>query len=305
MLEFPVMSSATLETFPNPRPGREYEIAIDCPEFTSVCPKTGLPDFGTIRITYVPDADRASSSSRSSTTWSSSANKGIFYESVTNQILDDLVAACAPLRMTVVGDFTPRGGIKTVVTARYESAAALTRTARPRRAPVERARPDPDLSLATVAPRCDSGASQNASTAACRSSTAWTMPRCTPTSAVVHESHLPPARARPPRGIGLDRRDVARRERVQVDGVLDRNRTGASVGVHANLTMKRGARNAQQALDPAPRIGNGNEFSGPSTDSAYFRVPRSPGSSRFRIPRSAFRGLRRRPAECASGPASM
>ena len=116
------MSTATLETFPNPRPGREFEIAIDCPEFTSVCPKTGLPDFGTIRITYVPDQLCIELKSLKFYLLDY-RTKGIFYESVTNRILDDLVAACAPLRMTVVGDFTPRGGIKTVVTARYEKPA--------------------------------------------------------------------------------------------------------------------------------------------------------------------------------------
>jgi 7-cyano-7-deazaguanine reductase len=116
------MSSATLETFPNPRPGREFEIAIDCPEFTSVCPKTGLPDFGTIRITYVP-ADTCIELKSLKYYLVAFRDKGIFYEAVTNQILDDLVAACAPRRMTVIGDFTPRGGIKTVVTARFDGTA--------------------------------------------------------------------------------------------------------------------------------------------------------------------------------------
>lgn len=117
------MSTGTLETFPNPRPGREFEIAIDCPEFTSVCPKTGLPDFGTIRISYVPDGSCIELKSLKFYLLEY-RTKGIFYESVTNRILDDLVEACAPLRMTVVGDFTPRGGIKTVVTARYEKPEA-------------------------------------------------------------------------------------------------------------------------------------------------------------------------------------
>ncbi len=111
-------STATLETFPNPRPGREFEIAISCPEFTSVCPKTGLPDFGEIRITYVP-AERCVELKSLKYYMNDFRSRGIFYESVTNQILDDLVAACQPRRMTVVGDFTPRGGIKTVVTASY------------------------------------------------------------------------------------------------------------------------------------------------------------------------------------------
>ena len=107
-----------LETFPNPRPERDYEIAIDCPEFTSMCPKTGLPDFGVIRIRYTPDASCIELKSLKYYLLDF-RNKGIFYESVTNQILDDLVAACRPRRMTVVGDFTARGGITTKVTAEY------------------------------------------------------------------------------------------------------------------------------------------------------------------------------------------
>jgi 7-cyano-7-deazaguanine reductase len=112
------MSSSTLETFPNPRPERDYEIAIDCAEFTSVCPKTGLPDFGTIHINYVPDACCVELKSLKYYLVEF-RNRGIFYENVTNQILDDLVEALHPRRMTVVGDFSVRGGIKTVVTATY------------------------------------------------------------------------------------------------------------------------------------------------------------------------------------------
>jgi 7-cyano-7-deazaguanine reductase len=114
------MSSATLETFPNPRPERDYQIAISCPEFTSVCPKTGLPDFGEIRITYTP-ADRCVELKSLKYYMIEFRNRGIFYEAVTNQILDDLVALLRPRRMTVVGDFSVRGGIKTVVTATYEN----------------------------------------------------------------------------------------------------------------------------------------------------------------------------------------
>ena len=107
-----------LETFPNPNPARDYEIAIRCSEFTSVCPKTGLPDFGEIRIAYVPD--RLCVELKSLKYYMVDfRNRGIFYEAVTNQILDDLVAACGPRRMTVVGDFSVRGGISTVVTASY------------------------------------------------------------------------------------------------------------------------------------------------------------------------------------------
>src|SRR6185295_6952699 len=118
MLEFSRMSSSTLETFPNPRPERDYEIAIHCPEFTSVCPKTGLPDFGEIRITYVPAASCVELKSLKYY-MIEFRNKGIFYEAVTNQILDDIVAAIQPRRIRVVGDFSVRGGIKTVVTAEY------------------------------------------------------------------------------------------------------------------------------------------------------------------------------------------
>ena len=113
------MSTTTIETFPNPRPGRAFEIAIDCPEFTSMCPKTGLPDFGTIRIRYVPDAQCIELKSLKYYLLDF-RNKGIFYEAVTNQILDDLVAVCSPQRMTVTGDFTARGGITTKVTAEYD-----------------------------------------------------------------------------------------------------------------------------------------------------------------------------------------
>ena len=94
-------------------------IAIRCSEFTSVCPKTGLPDFGEIRISYVP-GDRCIELKALKYYMLDFRNRGIFYEAVTNQILDDLVAVCAPQRMTVVGDFSARGGITTTVTAAYE-----------------------------------------------------------------------------------------------------------------------------------------------------------------------------------------
>jgi 7-cyano-7-deazaguanine reductase len=117
------MSSSTLETFPNPRPERDYEIAISCPEFTALCPKTGLPDFGVIRITYVPDAECVELKSLKYYLIEF-RNRGIFYENATNQILDDLVARLQPRRMTIVGDFSVRGGITTVVTAEYRKPAA-------------------------------------------------------------------------------------------------------------------------------------------------------------------------------------
>jgi 7-cyano-7-deazaguanine reductase len=116
------MSSSTLETFPNPRPERDFEIAISCPEFTSVCPMTGLPDFGEIRIQYVPDATCVELKSLKYYLLEF-RNKGIFYEAATNQILDDLVSLLAPRRMTVTGAFSARGGITTTVTATYSHQA--------------------------------------------------------------------------------------------------------------------------------------------------------------------------------------
>jgi 7-cyano-7-deazaguanine reductase len=114
-----VTMAATLETFPNPRPERDYEIEIRCPEFTSLCPKTGLPDFGEIAIHYVPD--RACIELKSLKYYLIDyRNQGIFYESATNKILDDLVAACHPRRMTVTGAFSVRGGITTKVIAEYQ-----------------------------------------------------------------------------------------------------------------------------------------------------------------------------------------
>jgi 7-cyano-7-deazaguanine reductase len=106
-----------LETFDNPRPERDYEIVIRCPEFTSVCPKTGLPDFGSITIRYVPD--RACVELKSLKLYLIEyRNRGIFYEAAVNAILDDLVKACRPRRMEVEGAFTARGGITTTVVAR-------------------------------------------------------------------------------------------------------------------------------------------------------------------------------------------
>ena len=113
--------AAHLETFPNPRPERDYEIAIDCPEFTSMCPKTGLPDFGTIRIRYTPDQACVELKALKYYLLAY-RNRGIFYEAATNQILDDLVRACQPRRMTVEGDFSARGGITTTVRVEYDAA---------------------------------------------------------------------------------------------------------------------------------------------------------------------------------------
>ena len=112
------MQEGPLETFPNPRPERDYEIAICCPEFTSICPKTGLPDFGEIRITYTPD-ERCLELKALKYYLIEFRDKGIFYEHVTNQILDDLVGVCRPRQITIFGNFSVRGGISTQVTARY------------------------------------------------------------------------------------------------------------------------------------------------------------------------------------------
>ena len=109
-----------LESFPNPKPDRDYEIEFVFPEFTSICPVTGQPDFATITVTYVPD--RACVEMKSLKLYFQSyRNKGIFYEGVVNTILDDLVAVLKPRRMTVVGEFAVRGGTAGTVTATYES----------------------------------------------------------------------------------------------------------------------------------------------------------------------------------------
>ena len=113
---------AQLETFTNRHPGRDYLVVHTCPEFTSMCPKTGQPDFGTIRVSYVPD--RLCVELKSLKLYLQAyRTKGIFYEDVVNVILDDLVAAMKPRRLTVEGDFRVRGGISSVVTASHEAPA--------------------------------------------------------------------------------------------------------------------------------------------------------------------------------------
>ncbi|HTL46519.1 MAG TPA: preQ(1) synthase [Verrucomicrobiae bacterium] len=114
----PTKPSKHLESFPNPYPGRDYEIRFECPEFTCVCPKTGQPDFATIRIVYVPDRLCVELKSLKLYLWSY-RNEGAFHEKVTNQILDDLVKAVRPRRMDIEGDFFVRGGIHTVVRASH------------------------------------------------------------------------------------------------------------------------------------------------------------------------------------------
>lgn len=107
-----------VDTFPNPRQDRPYVIEFTCPEFTCVCPKTGQPDFGTIKITFVPDKRCIELKSLKLYLWSY-RNEGQFHEKCTNKILDDLVQATKPRYMKVVGDFFIRGGIHTVVTAEH------------------------------------------------------------------------------------------------------------------------------------------------------------------------------------------
>ena len=109
-----------LQTFDNQYPGREYTIEIVCPEFTSVCPKTGQPDFGRLVITYTPAA-RCVELKSLKLYLQQFRNEGIFYEHVTNRILDDLVAVVRPGRMKIVATFSPRGGIHTTVTASFEA----------------------------------------------------------------------------------------------------------------------------------------------------------------------------------------
>ena len=110
--------SKILETFANPHPQRDYEISMECPEFTCVCPRTGQPDFANIHVRYVPAELCVELKSLKLYLWSY-RNEGAFHEAVVNQILDDLVRAIRPKSMTVVGDFNVRGGIHTTVTAMY------------------------------------------------------------------------------------------------------------------------------------------------------------------------------------------
>ncbi|MBU4271158.1 MAG: preQ(1) synthase [Planctomycetes bacterium] len=108
-----------LETFENPYPGRDYTIEIVCPEFTSVCPNTGQPDFGTLRITYVPGAKCVELKSLK-LYLRQYRNVGIYYEAATNQILDDLSKVLHPRRLTLSAEFTARGGISTTVTTSFQ-----------------------------------------------------------------------------------------------------------------------------------------------------------------------------------------
>jgi 7-cyano-7-deazaguanine reductase len=131
----PARPSRQLVTFPNPSPRRDYVIRHECPEYTAVCPVTGQPDFGTIVVIYTPDRRCLELKSLKLYLWSF-RDEGHYFEQVTNQILDDLVRACRPCRMTVIGRFNVRGGIGSTVVARHPDErpghAAGGRAGRPR-----------------------------------------------------------------------------------------------------------------------------------------------------------------------------
>ena len=113
-------SSEQLETFANQYPGRDYTIEIVCPEFTATCPKTGQPDFGTITFVYTPDRKCVELKSLK-LYLQRFRNEGIYYENAVNRLLEDFVRACQPRRLTVIGAFTPRGGIRTTVTCEHRA----------------------------------------------------------------------------------------------------------------------------------------------------------------------------------------
>lgn len=111
-------TDGTLDWFENPRPGREYEIEFCAPEFTSVCPMTGQPDFGTVEVSYVP-GERCIELRSFKFYLFAFRDRGIFYEDLANVILDDIVGAIAPKRCTVVAEMNARGGITARVTASF------------------------------------------------------------------------------------------------------------------------------------------------------------------------------------------
>jgi 7-cyano-7-deazaguanine reductase len=119
--DFEAPEISQLETFPNPRPGRDFTIEIICPEFTSLCPKTGHPDFGTITFRYIP-GDVCIELKSLKLYLQRFRNVGSFYEAVTNRLMDDFVAVVSPRKVEIIGSFTPRGGISTNVTIKHEAA---------------------------------------------------------------------------------------------------------------------------------------------------------------------------------------
>ena len=125
----PTRPGARLATFPNPSPQRDYVIRHECPEYTALCPVTGQPDFGTIVVLYAPDRLCVELKSLKLYLWSF-RDEGHYFEEVTNRILDDLVRAMRPRRLTVIGRFNVRGGIGSTVVARYEAPPVRRRNRR-------------------------------------------------------------------------------------------------------------------------------------------------------------------------------
>jgi len=123
----PSRPSRDLVTFPNPSPQREYVIRHECPEYTALCPVTGQPDFGTIVVVYSPDHRCIELKSLKLYLWAF-RDEGHYFEQVTNRILDDLVKACRPRWMTVIGRFNVRGGIGTTVVARHPASGGTPRS---------------------------------------------------------------------------------------------------------------------------------------------------------------------------------
>ena len=117
----PTQPSRELEVIPNPEPGRSYEIRLECPEFTCLCPRTGQPDFATITITYVPQELIVELKSLKLYLWSF-RDEGHYHEAVTNRILDDLVTHLAPRQMKIVAEFNVRGGIRAVISVEHDAA---------------------------------------------------------------------------------------------------------------------------------------------------------------------------------------
>ena len=126
----PSRPSRDLVTFPNPSPRREYVIRHECPEYTALCPVTGQPDFGAIVVVYSPDRLCIELKSLKLYLWAF-RDEGHYFEQVTNRILDDLVKACRPRWMTVIGRFNVRGGIGTTVVARHPAGGGRPRSIRP------------------------------------------------------------------------------------------------------------------------------------------------------------------------------
>ena len=118
MVSFDEPNRSQLETFPNPTPNRDYIIEIICPEFTSLCPKTGHPDFGTLTFTYTP-SDVCVELKSLKLYLQRFRNVGSFYEAVTNRIIEDFVAVSKPIRCKLIAVFTPRGGISTNITCTF------------------------------------------------------------------------------------------------------------------------------------------------------------------------------------------